>query len=176
MWVRCAAPRGSEPQRLNTKKELPHVDRLPRLACSDPRLTRLIAIYETLAPATLGALEALFAPQARFVDPFNDVSGPAAIRRVFEHMFETVDAPRFEVLDAAIGAGGGAFLLWNFHFQSRDKQRTPRCIQGTSHLRFDEQGRVLLHQDHWDPARQLYEGVPLLGGLLRRLREHLAAR
>lgn len=149
---------------------------MDHLPCKDPRLTRLIAIYETLAPATLGTLESLFAPEARFVDPFNDVSGPAAIRRVFEHMFETVDAPRFEVVDAAMGAGGGAFLLWNFHFQARDKQRTPRRIQGTSHLRFDEQGRVLLHQDHWDPARQLYEGVPLLGSLMRRLRLHLSAR
>lgn len=149
---------------------------LDPLSCKDPRLTRLIAIYETLAPSTLGALETLFAPQARFVDPFNEVIGPAAIRRVFEHMFETVDAPRFEVLDAALGAGGGAFLLWNFHFRSRDKQGTPRCIQGTSHLRFDEQGRVLVHQDHWDPARQLYESVPLLGSLMRRLRLHLSAR
>lgn len=149
---------------------------MPRLPCRDPRLMRLIAIYETLSPATLGALAALFAPEARFVDPFNDVRGPAAIRRVFEHMFETVDAPRFEVLDAAMGTGGGAFLLWNFHFLARDKPRTPRCIQGTSHLHFDEQGRVLMHQDHWDPARQLYETVPVLGGLMRSLRRHLSAR
>jgi hypothetical protein len=37
---------------------------------------------------------------ARFIDPFNDVAGHAGIRRVFEHMFATLDEPRFEVVQA----------------------------------------------------------------------------
>lgn len=137
----------------------------------DPRLARVVQAYEGLRPDTLDALEQLFAPGARFIDPFNDVRGRPAIRRVFAHMFETLEQPRFEVLQA-MARGDTALLLWEMRFRSGER---PRCIQGMSRLRFDAQGLVSLHQDHWDPARQLYEELPLLGALLRWLRRRLSA-
>ena len=139
---------------------------------TDPRLARLAVFYESLSPGTLDQLGELYAPSARFIDPFNDVTGLLALRRVFEHMFETLDAPRFVVVDAQAGARSG-FLLWAFHFRragGREQQ-----ILGTTHLRFDDEGRVLLHHDHWDAAGQLYETLPLLGPLMRWLRRRLSA-
>jgi hypothetical protein len=47
-------------------------------------------------------------------------------------------------------------------------------IHGSTHLRFAADGRVGLHRDYWDPARELYEAVPLLGALMRWLRRKLA--
>ncbi len=139
---------------------------------TDPRLARLAAFYESLSPAALDRLGELYAPSARFIDPFNDVTGLQPLRRVFEHMFETLEAPRFVVVDAQAGARSG-FLLWTFHFRrgnGRDQQ-----ILGSTHLRFDDEGRVLLHHDHWDAAGQLYETLPVLGMLMRWLRRRLSA-
>ena len=139
---------------------------------TDPRLARLAVFYESLAPETLDRLGELYAPSARFIDPFNDVTGLGPLRRVFEHMFETLDAPRFVVVDAQAGERSG-FLLWTFHFrrgQGREQQ-----ILGTTHLRFDDAGRVLLHHDHWDAAGQLYETLPVLGPVMRWLRRRLSA-
>ena len=138
----------------------------------DQRLARLAEFYEHLTPLSLDRLGELYAPSARFIDPFNDVSGLPALRRVFEHMFENLVAPRFVVLEA-LGSERTGFLLWTFQFrrgQGRDQQ-----ILGTTHLRFDDEGRVLLHHDHWDAAGQLYETLPLLGPLLRWLRRRLSA-
>lgn len=143
-----------------------------RILGDDPRVAALAAFYESLTPASLERLDALYAPSARFIDPFNDVTGREPIRRVFEHMFNTLDSPRFVVLEAMAGRHS-AFLLWTFQFRragGREQQ-----ILGTTHLRFDEQDRVLLHHDHWDAAGQLYETVPLLGTLMRWLRRRLAA-
>jgi hypothetical protein len=33
------------------------------------------------------------------LDPFNEVTGVAPIGRVFAHMFDQVDAPRFRILE-----------------------------------------------------------------------------
>ena len=137
----------------------------------DPRIAALAAFYETLTPASLARLDALYAPSARFIDPFNDVTGCGAIRRVFVHMFDTLEAPRFVVLDAQAGERT-AFLLWTFQFRRAGGQQQ---ILGTTHLRFDEQDRVLLHHDHWDAASQLYETLPVLGALMRWLRRRLSA-
>ena len=42
-----------------------------------------------------------------------------------------------------------------------------------SHLRFAADGRIAYHRDYWDAAEEVYEKVPLLGGLLRRIKRRL---
>ena len=138
-----------------------------------PHIARVAAFYETLTRASLAELATVYAAQARFVDPFNDVRGHAALRAVFEHMFDALDAPRFEIVDA-LGDAGQGFLTWNFSFR-RHAQRATLTIHGASHLRFDAEGRVTLHRDYWDAAHQVYERVPLLGAVLRGLRRRLGA-
>ena len=43
-----------------------------------------------------------------------------------------------------------------------------------SELTLAPDGRVAEHVDYWDPAAQLYERVPVLGWLMRRIRRRLA--
>jgi steroid Delta-isomerase len=134
---------------------------------ADPRAAALIAQYETLRPDGLDALVALYAADCRFKDPFNEVRGQAAVRRIFEHMFETVKAPRFAV-NAAMVEGEQCFLGWDFHAGDL-------VIRGASHLRFDAAGLVASHRDYWDAAEELYEKLPVLGALMRLLKRRLKA-
>jgi ketosteroid isomerase-like protein len=60
---------------------------------ADPCLARVIVAFESLTRAELGRLDALYAADASFKDPFNDVRGVPAIRRIFEHMFDTLVEP-----------------------------------------------------------------------------------
>ena len=146
----------------------------PSRASPLPRQTparRLAHFYETLTPDSLAALDALYAPDARFKDPFNEVAGTAAIRRIFAHMFATTDAPRF-VVTACIEQGEQAMLGWEFHFALRGRALT---VRGVTHLRFDADGRVVLHRDYWDAAEELYEKLPVVGGLMRALKRRLSA-
>ncbi|MCK9985484.1 MAG: hypothetical protein AzoDbin1_01956 [Azoarcus sp.] len=132
---------------------------------------RLADFYATLTPQSLASLADFYAPDARFVDPFNDVTGLDAIAHIFRHMFATVEAPRFEVTSCLAGERE-AMLAWTFRFGAG---RACREIRGVTQLRFDAGGRVIEHIDHWDPARQLYEHIPLIGCILRTLRHRLAA-
>ena len=45
------------------------------------------------------------------------------------------------------------------------------CIHGGTLVHFDAQGRVTLHRDYWDTAEELYEKLPVLGRLMRWLRQ-----
>jgi steroid delta-isomerase len=139
----------------------------------DRRLGRVIAFFETLAPDTLLRLDEIYADAARFTDPFNDVTGIAAIRRVFEHMFATLDTPQFHIV-LTVTEGDHSFLLWNFRFR-RQGRSTTALIHGSTHLRFAADGRIAWHRDYWDPAREVYESLPLLGATLRWLRRRLSA-
>lgn len=139
---------------------------------ADARVERIVTFFENLREADLAQLPALYAPQARFIDPFNDVSGIAAIRGVFEHMFRTLDAPRFEVRDRLLD-GDRALLTWDFHFRFQ-RSTQPRSVHGASLLHFGADGRILLHRDYWDAAHELYEQLPVLGALMRWLRRRVA--
>lgn len=138
------------------------------------RLDALIDFYETLTIDDLGRLETIYAPDARFKDPFNDVHGVPAIAAVFRHMFATVDAPRFAVLGKFI-SGNETMLRWRFSFMTRGFSARALSFVGTTHLRFADDGRVVEHCDFWDPAEALYEHLPLIGMLMRTLRRRLRA-
>jgi predicted ester cyclase len=135
-------------------------------------LDAYIRFYETLTPQTLGALRSLVTAEVHFRDPFNDVQGVDAYERVLAKMFEDLDEPRFEVRHAALDGAIG-FLKWRFVFRS--KRGKERAIEGMSEIQFDADGRVARHIDYWDAAAQVYERLPVLGFILRRIRRRIAA-
>lgn len=133
-------------------------------------LDRLVQAFEGLSPDNLPALVALYAADARFKDPFNEVEGQAAIEAIFRHMFTALHEPRFVVTER-VQQGPQVFLTWDFHFRFRRFDTvTPQTVRGASHLVFNDQGRVTLHRDYWDAAEELYEKLPLVGGLMRWLK------
>ncbi len=131
-----------------------------------PEVQAFIDFFEQLQPADLPRLGQFYAAQAYFKDPFNEVEGIPAITAIFAHMFKAVQTPRF-VVRAAVAEEAQCFLTWDFCFISRGK---PMTVHGSSHLRFDAQGRVAWHRDYWDVAEELYEKLPVLGSLMRWLK------
>lgn len=139
------------------------------------RLDALIRWFETLRPDTVSEAAQHYAPDAAFKDPFNEVRGIAAIERIFRHMFVQVQDPRFAVTGRFHGEDG-VVLLWEFRFHTRGRGARAICVQGASHLRFDDVGRVAEHRDYWDVAGELYARLPLLGLPVRLLQRMGAAR
>ena len=135
----------------------------------DVELARLVRFFETISPETLDQLPAIYAADARFKDPFNEVQGLAAISRIFTHMFGQVDAPRFVVTNRVL-QGSQAFLTWDFLFRMKRFSSEQQCIRGATHIRFDVDGTVVLHRDYWDAAEELYEKLPVVGALMRFLK------
>ncbi len=134
-------------------------------------LERLVAVMEGLREDRLETLDAVYAPQAHFVDPFNAVEGVAAIRGVFAHGFRQCPGMRFVVTARAVDGDHG-LLRWRMRC---GEEAGALVIEGMTEVLLDDDGRVLEHVDHWDPAAQVYERVPLLGWLMRRIRRRLAA-
>jgi predicted SnoaL-like aldol condensation-catalyzing enzyme len=131
-----------------------------------------IRFFATLQPDRLDLLDALTTPDVAFHDPFNDLHGRPALRRLLAEMFEQLEQPRFDILRHAAD-GDVHFVRWRFTGRRPGRSELIE-LEGVSELHVDADGRVRLHIDHWDAARQLYERVPVLGWLLRRIRRRLA--
>ena len=138
---------------------------------TDATVNAVVRYFETLTPASVAELPAFYDPQARFKDPFKDVQGLAAIGHIFEHMFVSLEAPRFVIKDQIV-QGQQCFLTWEFRFKFKNfNTATEQVILGGSHLVFSAQGLITLHRDYWDAAEELYEKLPLVGGLMRWLKK-----
>jgi steroid Delta-isomerase len=131
---------------------------------------RIIDAFEGLSPERVQLLGDIYAGQARFKDPFNDVQGLGEIQRIFNHMYVALDSPHFVVTNKVVDKGQ-CFLTWEFRFRFRNFQPgVEQAIRGGSHLVLNEAGQITLHRDYWDAAEELYEKLPLVGGLMRWLK------
>ena len=131
---------------------------------------RVVRFYETLSPESLAHIGNVYAPDARFKDPFNEVQGARAIEAIFQHMFGALEQPRF-VVTGRVVQGAQCFLTWDFCFAMRNiHQGVEQKVRGATHLVLDDQGLVTLHRDYWDAAEELYEKLPVLGALMRWLK------
>ncbi|KAA3654956.1 MAG: nuclear transport factor 2 family protein [Proteobacteria bacterium] len=134
-------------------------------------LDALVHFYETLTPEAVADFDAFYAPDAHFVDPFNDVRGVPAIQAIFRHMFTQLETPRFEVTERFVRRTQ-AVLIWTLHCRLAGQGV---AITGASHVRFDAGGRVVEHRDFWDAASEVYEKLPWVGALMRCARRRLSA-
>ena len=131
----------------------------------------LASFFETLSPQSVSQLHTIYDAQARFKDPFNEVQGLPEIERIFQHMYVALDQPHFVVTGQVVD-GAQAFLTWEFRFRfKRFDTTTLQAVRGASHVVFNEQGLVTMHRDYWDAAEELYEKLPVMGGVMRWLKK-----
>jgi steroid Delta-isomerase len=133
----------------------------------------LIKRYESLARENIDSLLELYAPEAWFKDPFNEVTGKNAIKHIFLHMFEQLEFPRFKVV-SWIMEENQTCLRWEFHTHRPDS-RSPNIIHGCTWLYLNKDGLIEEHRDYWDAAEELYEKLPIVGSFMRWLKKRIRA-
>jgi hypothetical protein len=135
-------------------------------------IKEVIKRFEGLSLDTVDYLIDLYSTDAIFKDPFNEVTGQQGIKKIFVHMFEQVDQPKFIVL-AEISNSYQVFLTWEFRFRFKNESHQ-QVIRGCSWLTISH-NLITEHRDYWDAAEELYEKLPLIGSLMRFLKKKLRA-
>lgn len=135
---------------------------------ADQAAARVALFFETLTPSALAQLGEVYTQDASFKDPFNEVQGLDAIRAIYHHMYQALDAPRF-VVTGQLAGPGECFLRWEFHFRFQGRLQN-LTIRGATHLLLASDGRISVHRDYWDAAEELYEKLPVLASLMRWLK------
>lgn len=136
---------------------------------------RLKAFLGNWNVATIRSQTAVvYAPDAYLNDTLKTLRGADQIRDYFLATAENADGITVEFEDVTRGADGLYYFRWVMDVRMKqvakgDTIRTP----GITLVRFDEQGRVLIHQDYWDSAAGLWEHVPVLGRGIRTIKARL---
>ena len=126
------------------------------------------ALFASLTPDNLVALDATLSEQVVFIDPFNRLEGKQDFIAIFQHMFEVMLAPKFVILDVAISPTAG-YIKWQMTGQLKSRPSFHVDLVGMSELVFDDNGLLVLHHDHWDSAHQLLSDIPVAGFFISKL-------
>ena len=118
-----------------------------------------INLFSNLKPENIDEFNDLVSNDIIFKDPFNDVIGVNALKKIFYHMFEKVREPKFRILDYSIKKQR-VFLKWKMTFIAFESLQT---IEGMSELLLDDAGKVAFHIDYWDSLNGIYVKIPFIG-------------
>ncbi|MBC6441486.1 MAG: nuclear transport factor 2 family protein [Rhodospirillales bacterium] len=124
----------------------------------------------TVETETLVRLDDLVTDGVRFVDPFHDIRGREAMKRVLASMLRMSPDVRFRVHDLAVGDEQG-FLSWTMTGTVR---RRCLVIDGASVVVFGGDDRIAEHLDRWDSASTILTHVPVLRSILRAINTRIA--
>lgn len=118
-------------------------------------------------------VESLYADELYFNDTFKTLRSIDELAPYLQETGETVTSSTVEVLSHSQD-GEDVYVRWvmDFAFRAAGKNIESRSL-GISHLRFNESGEIILHQDFWDSNDGFYSNLPFVGGLLHRVRNKL---
>ncbi|WP_273203517.1 nuclear transport factor 2 family protein [Marinobacter subterrani] len=128
------------------------------------------ALFNELDKGNLNKLSRVYSEDIRFQDPLGTVHGLDELTRYFAGAYANVIACRFEFGDAVV-QGGVAALPWVMHLRhKRIRKGREVQVQGMSHLEIRD-GMVCYHRDYFDAGEMLYENLPVVGGLIRWIKD-----
>ncbi|MCG7586144.1 nuclear transport factor 2 family protein [Photobacterium sp. OFAV2-7] len=130
---------------------------------------KFVDTYNQLTKHNLIELEALYHADVTFEDPAHKMVGWPNLHDYFTRLFRTVNECQFEVHDT-LSAQNIAYIQWTMTFSHpRIAGGKPRSVRGCSRLEYKDQ-RVIYHRDYFDMGEMVYEGVPILGSVIRRIK------
>ncbi len=141
---------------------------------ADVVFTRFGLLWSNLTAQSVAThVNAVYAETVWFNDTLKTFEGRPALALYLDQTARRVDACAVEIVDVA-ASGVDYYVRWRMTVvpPETDPAEAWKSI-GVTHMRFDREGRVLLHQDYWDAAGGLYEHLPGIGWILRNIRARL---
>lgn len=108
-------------------------------------------------------------------DTLKTLNNREEIKQHFIKTSQTMTSYSLEIDDISkSNSGNGYYMRWTMKFSAPKLASGKEIISiGMSHVIFDEEGKVLLHQDFWDSSTGMFEHVPIIGGGIRMIKKRL---
>jgi len=135
-------------------------------------IERFVALYSTYTEDNIRSnLRDLYAPNAYYRDSFIELQGIEDIESYLIEGTHMMHDLTFDLQDVAVH-DGNYYLRWITRFSQKRKKDEVIHVRGMSHVRFNQEGRIVFHQDFWD-AGIIYERLPVIGLFIRWLKKRM---
>jgi len=130
-------------------------------------LERVKALFRDYTHENLSAnVTQVYADQVYFRDAFKQFDKAEAIREYMLEGLKPLDQGEF-IFNRVARSGSDYYFDWTMRL---DFKKTPPGTWeesiGVSHMRFNAEGKVIFHQDYWDPTDIVYRRIPIAKQLI----------
>lgn len=126
------------------------------------------AVFERLEAENLKQrVEAAYASTIFFNDTLVTLTSRDELVEYLAQSGEKTNHLAIRILDVAT-SGENVYVRWQMEmsFDVMGTERKSNSV-GMTHLRFDRSGKIILHQDFWDSAGGFYQTLPVVGRMIR---------
>ena len=111
--------------------------------------------------------EQLYASELHFSDALMMTRNRDRVVEHFQGLVDAGTAVQVEILQTLVSEAD-VFLIWSMQAEFTPvRQSVVSDTIGITHLRFNEAGHVVLHQDFWDTGLGFYQHIPVLGRVVK---------
>ncbi|MDE1230773.1 nuclear transport factor 2 family protein [Vibrio aestuarianus] len=129
-------------------------------------------VYQKLNKANLHLLDEVYHNDVVFEDAAHRLEGKVSLSEYFNNLYQNVTRCDFTIHEQQ-QMGNSGFLTWTMALQHPKLGKGSLIyVQGMSHLKFQD-GKVIYHRDYFDLGEMLYENLPLLGSVIRAVKQRL---
>ncbi len=132
-----------------------------------------VTLGDFTQPDLRSKVEQLYADELYFNDTFKTFTDLETLADYLQETGEMVEVSAVELLGHTLD-GADIYIRWvmDLEFSAGGKDIKSRSL-GMTHVRMNDAGRIILHQDFWDSTDGFFSHLPVVGGLLHRVRSKL---
>ena len=139
----------------------------------DELTKKTIHFFNALRADNTEILDDFYAKNIKFFDPVGKVESLPEMKAYYKNMYKGVESSRFDFKNIA-NSSAIYFFSWDMYL------KTPKLnageefvVTGVSEIHFDEDGLAVFHRDYFDLGEMVYERIPVVGWLVKKIKKRL---
>ena len=134
---------------------------------------KLKYFFQKLDKNSLNLITEFYHPEVDFIDPVGKIKGANAIKAYYEGMYKNVKSIKFE-FSQVYESGNTVIGVWTMTLET-DKLNggEPYSVDGNSVVTFAPNGQAIYHRDYFDMGAFVYERIPVIGYIIKKLRANM---
>jgi len=114
-------------------------------------------------------LSTIYTDDVEFVDPVKTIRGLDELTNYFEKLYKSVDKCQF-ILNNHISNKNSHSLEWMMNLQHKKISKNREIqVDGISSIQY-QGDKVCYHRDYYDLGAMVYEHLPLVGTIIKKIR------
>ncbi len=134
------------------------------------------AFFEFLNKETMHLVDEFYDENVHFCDPMVDLKNRQQAKQYYVNLYQNVQSISWS-FSAEINQGMDCALVWKMTLIAKALNGgKPVIVEGVSVIKFGgKEGKAIYHRDYFDMGAFVYEGLPVLGGLVRFVKAKMAS-
>ncbi len=152
-----------------TVKEL----RAQGLNTQNQQAQRIEKVFNELRADNIDILDGFYAQKTLFIDPIGEHRGLKEVKAYYQGIYQGVEDIRFEFSEI-ISNGNHHVAVWKMILTTPNlNSGKPVILHGNSVIKFNDDGLVSYHRDYFDMGEFIYQHIPVLGSLIKYIKNRL---